>query len=260
VKSKKKKKRFDPWSVFLSEGVNDIHYREMAERLVDGIVKKLTSHASRPDKVETKEHSEHIIYNLSKLLNQTYLKNVELSVGISDESTSVGSYHDRGTKKRITLTASDTKKKYFGTEEGMKTFYNQLLPDFIERNREYLVHEFIHMLDGVRITADKPWNRAAGAEGSKYYNDPLETNAFAQQGMSKFTQKLKHIHSLDAAKMLMGKTPQEFWTKLSKSFEPKFLQNLTPQNKKKLQKRSYQLWQDIHKKYEKPAGQRQPAS
>jgi len=168
----------------------------------------------------------------------------------------------KGTDKK-TIALFCLEKKDFATDNpvwsAMSTQYAHLRVTFI--------HEFIHYLDSTRI-GDQRWSaitKAANVFSGKinprtYYNQPLEFNAFYQQGISRIEGTIKLLFSD------FGEDPKDTIKKIETTYKPlfttnfndfykfsiennvfqkDFIQNLTDKNKKKLMSRYYGLFKDM---------------
>lgn len=124
-------------------------------------------------------------------------------------------------------------------------------PGMVKSNRDAFVHELIHAIDSERIPPEartkhlRASQPAAGANYTKYYNDPLETNAFIQQGMSKMVDQLRNVSTPQGRRLVMGGTSQEFFQNLLKRMDQNFVKHLTPDNRRKLAKRAAQLYGEL---------------
>ena len=248
----------------LDEGANDKEYREIAMSAADSIVSALKTGKMKPkledsdrkdigDGREVPGETHYAVYDLEKF--DARFKDLELAIGVSDGGIAGGTYaRGRSKKMRISITGTDTNGDYIGSAAGMKkwkSYVSHGIGNFLDRHRDVFVHEFIHHLDRMRIPT-AVWGTEvarAGRGGESYYNNPVELNAFMQMGMSKLANKFKTIKTRKGAEMMVGKTPQDFYKKLEQSMDPKFIKALTPDNKRRLQKRSYQLWQDVMAKF-----------
>jgi len=244
----------------LSEGEKDTEYRKIAqsslELIVDALKKKslvfwYETQESDPTgwAVVPGSPKNYIVFDLSKIPNH---ENLQLALGISDGSVSGGLYSNVKGKSRISITAMDKSGNFLKKDGTAINWLNKLsdghkAAEFLLRYDNVFVHEFIHHLDKKRITT-KAWNKAinkmAGGGKATYYNDPIELNAFIQMGFSNFEKRLNHVKSLGGVKLILGATPQEFYKRLEAAMDKNFMANLSADNKKKLQKRSYQFWQD----------------
>lgn len=121
-----------------------------------------------------------------------------------------------------------------------------------ERSKEFFVHEFIHYLDWLRIHPDK--RRAVFGKDKtspeKYFNDPLETNAYLQQGLSRVDNHLKGMRNRAEAQNLIGKSPDEFYRIMLKVLNSGIGKYMNDQNKKKLKKRLASMWSDTMERFD----------
>lgn len=120
--------------------------------------------------------------------------------------------------------------------------------------RSSFVHEFTHTLDFRRINPNYLIDRAkrklakiqAGVKKDfgEYTNDPLELNAYYQQALSDFHEKLLEKNTVEEWNDFVGRTPQEFAENiLSNYLRPQVIRGLTPENKKRFMKRLATTWE-----------------
>jgi len=264
----------------LREGAKDAEFRAMADASHDLVSKKLKAGTIKPtfedgffDEIPPwtntdNKNSFYVVYDLSSLGPKH--EGLELAFGITSDKRVPGgqfSFSTSKKKERITLTHYDKEKKYIPSyEEGLpkdfqsdsarkgldrwkKSIVSGGAGKFLDDNsvREAYVHEFIHHLDKARISK-KGWAAQASKSGSggalNYFNNPLETNAFTQMGLSSMANHLKNVKTRAGANMLMGGSSQGFAKIALKHMAPEFVKNLSTANRKKLLKRIYQLYTD----------------
>lgn len=131
-------------------------------------------------------------------------------------------------------------------------------------------HEFIHYLDSSRISDDRWENIVTGMINKNvhsgdlrvYYNQPLEFNAFTQEGFAKaesfisslfkkLLDKPNELQSLVTGKLaaLFSDDFNDVWNFSIDSgiFSTNFINNLTDQNRKRLMSRYYSLYKQVIK-------------
>lgn len=112
----------------------------------------------------------------------------------------------------------------------------------IGRNLETFVHEFTHYHDSHRAGHIPPHNydsegilKGSLEDDKKYFNDPLERNAFFNQA----------IVNLDRARPEYFRMPFRNWVaRMIKTFRPDFIEALEPQAKRRIVNRLYQIWSE----------------
>jgi len=124
----------------------------------------------------------------------------------------------------------------------------------MDRAKELFWHEFIHYMDYNRIHPQDPKRRSQvfkkkGDDKKSYFNNPLELNAFIQQGLSRVENHLTSVGSRAEVMKVIGKSADEFYKTMLKLLSPGFAKNLTDQNKNKLKKRVAQMWTDTMKRF-----------
>lgn len=137
--------------------------------------------------------------------------------------------------------------KKFVEAKGLKLF---------EDAQYTFIHEFIHFLDHLRVsdpevlrTGSLSAGTASQADDDKYYNNPLETNAYTQQGFSKIDDLLKKSATRKQVVKVAQEGPHQFHEFALGAFSKKFLKNLEEPNKRKLAKRILQLRDEILSKH-----------
>lgn len=136
-----------------------------------------------------------------------------------------------------------------------KWFASNLLLALEKSNyRSSFVHEFTHTLDFRRINPKYLLDRAkrkvarlkAGVtkDFGEYTNDPLELNAYYQQALSDFHNKLLETGTVEEWNDFVGDTPQEFADNILTNYlRPQVIRRLTPENKKRFMKRLATTWE-----------------
>lgn len=136
-----------------------------------------------------------------------------------------------------------------------KWFASNLLLVLEKSNyRSSFVHEFTHTLDFRRINPKYLLDRAkrklariksdAKKDLGEYTNDPLELNAYYQQALSDFYDKLLKTSTVEEWNEFVGKTPQEFTENVLNNYlRPQVQKRLTPENKKRFMKRLATTWE-----------------
>lgn len=136
----------------------------------------------------------------------------------------------------------------------------------LQRSKQAFWHEFIHYIDYNRVHPDsrpgafQKKNQLGNLKShdpvdiekkkAKYYNDPIEFNAFVQQGLSQIENHLRSIKSKADAQKLVGKSANEFYTLVLKVLTPSFVKYMDEKFKAKLKKRVAQMYQEIMQKFD----------
>ena len=125
-----------------------------------------------------------------------------------------------------------------------------------ERVQEIFWHEFVHYMDFKRmhpVSRSKAFGKTKNLKGvadpGKYFNDPIELNAFIQQGLGRVQNHLANAGSKEEVEKVIGKSPNDFYRLMLKVLSPGFAKNLTDRNKNKLKKRVAQMWTDTMKRF-----------
>lgn len=97
------------------------------------------------------------------------------------------------------------------------------------------VHEFTHYWDMSRAAARLP-PTSAGKDLAKYFNNPLERNAYFQEAMAKIDKDTRAF-----------RLPFEAFLRTAmRKFDQDFLVNLTEASRRRLLSRLYVVWQSKH--------------
>lgn len=113
-------------------------------------------------------------------------------------------------------------------------------------DKSLVVHEMVHFFDPGRGKGKSVDPRRAEA----YYNHPSEWNAYWQEGASSVEGMAnnKMLHTQDRWEKVFGDGSfRDFRVKMfrMKAWNQDFVKNLNVKNRKKFEKRLYQLWQGI---------------
>lgn len=134
---------------------------------------------------------------------------------------------------------------------------NPYLPNWLAFSKPF-EHELVHHLDRVRAgkhiglpeqahAAVKAWREGEGADLTRYYNDPAELNARFHDGATTLVSLLGKDRG-DLSPVIwekLGATPADFRARFWQSLDPDFVRHLTPQNRRRLETRIYQLYQSL---------------
>lgn len=119
-------------------------------------------------------------------------------------------------------------------------------------HHKVFIHEFIHYLDFLRHKDPKKFGSSArrpeySSYGSVYHNDPHEMNAFFQQAAAN-VQRLAGAFKGKWNKV--WEDPKTFFQDaVLPHLHPGHWEKLSARNKRRILKRSYQLWQDLKRRH-----------
>lgn len=239
-------KKPDAWDIVtaLLEGKDDTKYREWAGELADEIG-KATTHVVPT--VEKHDGDDWVVYDMDDVLADLKVAFVLLAPG-HEANTGAAMTTTHGHSKMLTMSFKDQPE----LRKGWKQHVRHHAPNIVKINHDVFVHELIHAFDRERIKSKPAFKqqvqKASAGGDADYYNNPLELNAFIQQGLSKMVSQLKQQNTPETRRVLMGDTPQKFFQRLTSHYMNKnFIKNLTPVNRQKLAKRAYQLWGELVK-------------
>jgi hypothetical protein len=172
-----------------------------------------------------------------------------------------GTYHSRGVGKMqpivLYILPTDVDLRDYQAEDPLTGLYSQnsrklKVPGWA---KDTLVHELIHFLDfdrGPGLHGKKGSSQHMGTEKQGlYYNDPVEFNAYYQQGQNVVQKALRKLLS-DLRKgkdQMMGEQVGRNYNGFIKwvygSWRPKWITNLDGKFLRKFKKRLYALYQHI---------------
>jgi hypothetical protein len=233
----------DVWDIVVSlrEGKDDAKYRSDASLLARKIGRVLSS--AKPGKMSAANGDVTSTYDLSEAQPGLHVAFTLLA----PEHTSEQGGHLISKPGSDEVTLSINFKDDPTLRKNWRKHVQQHAAEIVSKNLDVFVHELIHIFDRGRMSpgAFSKQVKKASTGGAGYYNSPTELNAFMQQGMFKMVDLLKKVDSPQGRQLIMGRTPQEFYQKLTKKMDPNFVKQLTPDNKRKLAKRAYQLWGEL---------------
>jgi hypothetical protein len=123
----------------------------------------------------------------------------------------------------------------------------------MERTKGLFYHEFVHYMDFARAPGTKKAfanftsRKRSGTTSKKdYFNDPLESNAIIQQGLTQIEDYLNKVTKNKALKII-GKSPDEFY-KLVLDLIPGH-KHFNEKYKSKLKKRTASMWTDVMNRF-----------
>jgi hypothetical protein len=113
---------------------------------------------------------------------------------------------------------------------------------FSQNQMAYLVHEVTHYFDYKRRKGPRTKSPKTQSGTTAYYNDPLEFNAFFQQGVHTVLASLKTMRP-SREFFTHFETYDNFYATFKMDFDESFRANLTPEMRKKFDVRVYKLWE-----------------
>jgi len=159
-----------------------------------------------------------------------------------------------------------------GRVEGYTT--RDIALDMAKKARKKIIHELTHHLDRVRMgegwTEAEKGYKTPDQDPAAYYNDPIEMKAFFQDAIDPFVQEFDEAMAAvkpddpedqDHQMAVMFHLPEiarrsfkDFfwqvqlkWPSGSRFRDGGLWENLTPKNKRRMQKRVYDLWAKFRK-------------
>lgn len=240
----------------LLEGADDQKFRTLASNTFKGLLKAFGS--VNPSDLKLPKAGKPVVsVNLGELLKKKQFKNLELWIMAVEDVKGVATrgrfFMSLGGKPaRIELYVSAPKNVLdVLTPESWKQVVQKKIVQILPRMQDVFTHEFIHYLDIGRMNpdtrekaVDKSIMAAQSGEDSKYYTDPLEYNAFLQQGLTKIQNYIGNTKSKAKVERVIGKTPTEFYNLVLKVIPPEMKKNMNDVYKNKLKKRVAQMWTD----------------
>ena len=123
---------------------------------------------------------------------------------------------------------------------------NQII-DVLRGQKEVFIHEFIHVMDSVRTTNffGRP-TYGDDASEEDYFNHPSELNAYYQEGINTYIDKIKNFNNMGRGHYFTIRYEQGFEETfenfLSTALDKTFWNNLTDDNKRRIRKRFYNFY------------------
>lgn len=107
-----------------------------------------------------------------------------------------------------------------------------------------IVHEFIHVFQKERFDVMRP---TADLGNDDYFNDPSETDAYAQEALSKFEETMKRLPPIFKEKYIprIMRDYREFESLFFTMMDDDFEQHLNTKNERKLKRRLYRYWDEV---------------
>lgn len=140
-----------------------------------------------------------------------------------------------------------------GTPLGAANVDKRILVLYLDRSKDIIpqmqssqvrltiIHELIHLFDSERM---KVMNPSAGSSDKEYFNNPMETNAFYQEAISKFEDTVRRLSPKAKENMfkVWSQSFDRWYDTMHLMFTSGFSSNLDIKNNKKLMRRLYQYW------------------
>lgn len=132
-----------------------------------------------------------------------------------------------------------------GVEKRILHLYLDVNKDLIHQLRTShirttIIHEFIHLFDSERMKVMAPTNTSSN---QAYFNDPVETNAYYNEALSKYEDMVKRLSP--KARENMMRTWQSFnrwYDTISIMASGDFIENMDSKTERAFKKRLYQYW------------------
>jgi len=254
--------------VFLDEGAKDEYYRKIAYRCVDALIEKFRTKI-KPSYVGLDDkHRVTAAFRGSQMdappdLKEYFEKFMFFTTAdtMDGEHGAVYNFVNSGKVTDIINLIINTPSADSYDEEEWK-FLNYLDGhSWVKESRITLVHEFVHLLDAQRAQDPKYWSKApydsdkmrAGdkAEIEKYYNTPVEYNAYVQQELENVDSIIRNrASSMNDVKRLIGVSDaNSFVKKFLEAVYAPFRKNMTMDTRKRVAKRANQYWQDLERRF-----------
>jgi hypothetical protein len=254
--------------VFLDEGAKDEYYRTIAYKCVDVLIKAFKNkikpaYVGRDDKYRVTAAYKGWEMGAPRELEEYFEKFMFFMVADTMDGEHGAIYDFANTDTVTDIITLITNSSSADTYDEEEWRFLCLLDGHssVKEARITLVHEFIHLLDAHRAQDPKYWSKApydankmrAGdkAEIQKYYNTPVEYNAYVQQELENLDSILRsRASSMDDVKRLIGVTDaNSFVTKFLTAIKSEFRKNMTTDTRKKVAKRANQYWQDLERRF-----------
>lgn len=221
----------------LREGRRDQELRRLAQ---DSL--KKTGAAVRSGAAEPRAVGDSLFFDLAKMHGDDLHRGLTLQLKFGPPARRVPRFIAAPKWSKIVLPVPSRTTDAEKHVENVRLF----VPSFLEKNRSSYVHEFIHFLDRRRLKGKiKRISSTLRAGAEKYFNQPLELNAYIQQAFDSIEESIADLElTRDDARVVMGGSPQALAREIE-SQTKEFVDALTPENRKKFLKRVAQLWDDV---------------
>lgn len=266
------------FSIF-SEGANDAQYRKEVNDLIEKIKSNFSSLSEKDIDAKIANNGAPIAqFNVGKLVGDEKHNKLWLrfdAVNEEDHVARKGSFAPSSDHKYAVVMINaevpgNVFEKFKNNPDLWATVIKKKGNVLMGRVVSTLRHELIHYWDFSRIgnkrnidvfkksgknsmsNKEKQGLSPADREKrwSKYFNDPLEQNAFIQQGLSRMEDYLKNVSSWEDAKHILGSDANELYRKIVQLLPRDLFKRMEEKNKSKLKKRVAQLWNDTKKRLE----------
>jgi hypothetical protein len=243
------------------EGADDAKYRQRAldtSRKLEAALK----HIKASDLEFPKPGQQIVSLNLGEFLKDPELNDLDLFFVARDESenaTRRGAFLNKVKSggKRIELYVDVPDLVMNLAPEKWKNIVVTNASKILDRSKDIFWHEFVHYMDMKRMSPASQkasFKKTAALGGTKnpgaYFNDPVEFNAFTQQGLTRVEDHLSKLGSKAEVQKLIGKDANEFYKLVLKVLSPGMKQNLNDKFKNKLKKRVAQMWDHTMARFE----------
>lgn len=247
--------------VFIFEGANDEMYRETARKCVVAITQHLKKNSKPIYTGQTDEGGFACAFKLNKIKadNETrqHLKNAILFIESTPVKQSKASFQ-KGAEGQdiITIYIEDRPDN----EEDWEASVLSNASEFVADASGPLFHEIIHMLD-IHRHKDASYSSRGQYDSDKvrsgdrdelvkYYNSPMEYNAYVQEDLNKIAEMVKGSKTwMEARTKINTYNERDFIDKFLRSVGRYMRLYLTPEVKRHVIKRASQFWQDLERKY-----------
>lgn len=238
------------------EGAEDSKHRQVALDLYKKLLERFRT-IKDADLKTPKPAEPYVSMNVGELLNDPEYDDLDLAFIATKETSKEAvngkmSARVKGQNSLMSLYVGvpEVTLPRIKTPEWKKIMKKNIHVVF-SRMREIFWHEFIHYADLKRMSPKSQKGafaksvKASREGGGKYYSDPLEYNAFVQQGLIKIDDfLLSGVKDKAEATRLLGGSPTKFYQMVLKVIPYQMQKAMTDDYKNKLKKRVAQMWMD----------------
>jgi hypothetical protein len=248
--------------IFILEGAKDADYRETIDHMIEVIQQNVRN--KKPDRMITSLAPDVIAVYVGAEMDVPaelvpYFENLLVKFRATPRRESSTAMYQRGDKfEHVTI--------FFHLERPRKV---QEWQDTVAKNaaawvrsrRDSLFHELVHLVDTHRFKDPEHINRSAVAADKrdendpdtmfKYFNAPHELNAYFQSHFDNLEQRFtRGFPTFEAAMKSIGaNTSAQFVKWVRDSMDTNVVDHLTQDNVHRLDKRSYQFYQDLRHRF-----------
>lgn len=249
---------------YLDEGAEDATFRDLARRVTNAIMNHVKKNKNSPTYVGLTDDGVAAAFKMTRAEGNAevkrHLKDLIFFIeGVHSITTSSASY-SKGAEGQDLITLFVKCGKDITEEKWQFLVATNIDKIIAQEGWNDTYHEVVHMLDQHRhkdqsyvsqrqYDSDKV-RKGDSEELTKYYNTPMEYNAYVQNDLQKISNMVKDSKTFDDAKAkIRTYSEKEFIDKFLKSVGRHMAHYITPKTKRHIIKRASQFWQDLERRF-----------